>query len=136
MRFCVNCKNMLYLQLESATSNTLVYYCRVCEYKDTEDVDYVNVGHSVLSTQFKKGEQRFNHIINRYTKLDPTLPRIYNMKCPRLECKTNETSSSSETEKGQEKTKTGDKETEIIYMRYDDDNMKYLYICAECDHVW
>ena len=123
---------MLYLQLDSPTSNTLVYYCRVCEYKDTEDVDYVNVGHSVLSTQFKKGEQRFNHIINRYTKLDPTLPRIYNMKCPRLECKTNEPATSSKEETGEK----GPKETEIIYMRYDDDKMKYLYICAECDHVW
>jgi DNA-directed RNA polymerase subunit M/transcription elongation factor TFIIS len=132
MRFCVNCKNMLYLQLENATSNTLVYYCRVCEYKDTEDLDYVNVGHSVLSTQFKKGEQRFNHIINRYTKLDPTLPRIYNMKCPRLECKTNEQATSSK----EETSEKGPKETEIIYMRYDDDKMKYLYICAECDHVW
>lgn len=125
---------MLYLQLDSPTSNTLVYYCRVCEYKDTEDLDYVNVGHSVLCTQFKKGEQRFNHIINRYTKLDPTLPRIYNMKCPRLECKTNEQTTSSKEETSEKDPKVT--ETEIIYMRYDDDKMKYLYICAECDHVW
>ena len=28
------------------------------------------------------------------------------------------------------------KEREIIYIRYDDKNMKYVYLCPECDHVW
>lgn len=128
MRFCTNCNNMLYLQLDNPDSNTLVYYCRVCNCNDAADLDHVNIGHNVLSTQFKKGEQRFNHIINRYTKLDPTLPRIYNMKCPNLECKTNEADAKGTTSES--------KETEIIYMRYDDENMKYLYICAECDKIW
>jgi hypothetical protein len=121
---------MLYLQLENPESNTLVYYCRVCNCKDATDLDYMNIGHNVISTQFKKGEQRFNHIINRYTKLDPTLPRIYNMKCPNLACKTNEDGSKSSGSTSEAK------ETEIIYMRYDDENMKYLYICAECDNIW
>ena len=26
--------------------------------------------------------------------------------------------------------------TEIIYMRYDDDNLKYIYICPTCDYYW
>jgi aspartate carbamoyltransferase regulatory subunit len=70
----------------------------------------------------KRGEQKFNHIINPYTKLDPTLPRIYNMKCPNGDCKTNKESN--------------DKPTEVIYLRYDNDNLKYLYICVECDTTW
>jgi hypothetical protein len=24
----------------------------------------------------------------------------------------------------------------VIYIRYDDDNMKYLYMCVTCDTVW
>ena len=98
--------------MNSDNSDMLVYYCRNCQY--VED----NIGEEgvvVLNTQLKKGEQRFNHIINRYTKLDPTLPRIYNMRCPNTACKTNV----DQTER-----------PEIIYMRYDEDNMKYLYLCS------
>jgi len=104
--------------LHSDNSDKLIYYCRNCQYVDEEIGEE---GVVVLNTQLKKGEQRFNHIINRYTKLDPTLPRIYNMKCPNTACKTNV----EQVEK-----------SEIIYMRYDDENMKYLYLCTTCDSVW
>lgn len=74
----------------------------------------------VSKTQIKKSQQSFNHIINKYTKLDPTLPRIDNILCPNHTCVTN----------------TGEKEREIIYIRYDDVNMKYVYLCSDCDTVW
>ena len=70
--------------------------------------------------KIKKSEQSFNHIINKYTKYDPTLPRINNILCPNPDCETNK----------------GDKEREIIYIRYDDINMKYVYLCYECNTVW
>ena len=28
------------------------------------------------------------------------------------------------------------KEHEIIYLRYDDIGMKYVYLCTSCDHSW
>jgi hypothetical protein len=28
------------------------------------------------------------------------------------------------------------KQAEVIYMRYDDQQMKYVYLCVECDTVW
>ena len=120
MRFCEKCDNMYYIGINSTNSNLLNYYCRHCGHIDDTIAEQI----CVLKTQIKKGEQKFNHIINEYTKLDPTLPRIYNMECPNPQCKTNE---SSDKEK---------KKPEIIYIRYDDDNMKYLYMCVECDHVW
>jgi aspartate carbamoyltransferase regulatory subunit len=105
--------------VSAENQNQLTYYCRYCGNKDETITEE---GVCVLNTQFKKGEQKFNHIINEYTKLDPTLPRIFNMKCPNAECKTNHDGY--------------DKPVEVIYMRYDDDNLKYLYICAECDTTW
>ena len=119
MKFCVKCDNMYYIGISIDDPNKLTYYCRNCKHKDetlTEE------GVCVLNTQLKQGEQKFNHIINKYTKLDPALPRIYNVKCPNAECKTN---------KGEDKI-----QAEVIYVRYDDDNLKYLYICAECDTTW
>ena len=119
MKFCVKCDNMYYIGISIDDPNKLTYYCRNCKHKDetlTEE------GVCVLNTQLKQGEQKFNHIINKYTKLDPALPRIYNVKCPNAECKTN---------KSEEKIPA-----EVIYVRYDDDNLKYLYICSECDTTW
>jgi len=118
MKFCIQCSNMYYVSILEG-GDKLVYYCRHCGHID----EFANEeGTCVLKTQLKKGAQTFNHIINKYTKLDPTLPRIYNIKCPNETCKTNH-----------EDNKTP---AEVIYMRYDDENMKYLYICAECDTVW
>ena len=123
MKFCSQCNNMLYVGIDASDSNKLNYYCRNCGHID----EMTNMeGHCVLDTQFKKSEQKFHHIINPYTKMDPTLPRIYNMKCPNEGCKTNHPS---------DETKQQDK-TEVIYMRYDDRNLKYLYICVACDTVW
>lgn len=122
MKFCSQCNNMLYLGIDADDSNKLNYYCRNCGNVDTM---VQTEGHCVLDTQYKKGEQKFYHMINKYTKMDPTLPRIYNMKCPNASCSTNSTASEDKPEK-----------TEIVYMRYDDNNLKYIYMCVTCDTVW
>ena len=117
MHFCTVCSNMYYIRINADDPNKLVYYCRKCGNEDTLlAVDNI----CVSRTQIKKSEQSFNHIINKYTKFDPTLPRINNILCPNPDCETNK----------------GSKEREIIYIRYDDVNMKYVYLCCECDVVW
>jgi len=117
MHFCSNCQNMYYIRINPEDPNKLVYYCRNCGNEDKLlTIDNV----CVSKTQIKKSEQSFNHIINKYTKLDPTLPRINKVLCPNAECKTN----------------TDNEEREIIYIRYDDTNMKYVYLCSTCDTIW
>lgn len=117
MKFCTTCDNMYYISINEQNGNKLTYYCRNCGHVD-ETAASENT--CVLTTQVKRGEQKYSHIINEYTKLDPTLPRIYNVDCPNVACKTN-------TEKSK---------AEVLYIRYDDENMKYLYLCATCDTVW
>ena len=117
MHFCSDCSNMYYIRINSDDPNKLVYYCRKCGNED-KLLAIENV--CVSRTLIKKSEQSFNHIINKYTKLDPTLPRINNVLCPNADCKTN----------------TEGVEREIIYIRYDDTNMKYVYLCSQCDTVW
>ena len=120
MKFCIKCDNMYYIGISETDGNKMIYYCRNCGHND-EDLTKESV--CVLNTQLKKGGgQTFNQIINKYTKMDPTLPRIYNVKCPNVDCATNKADNT--------------KPAEVIYMRYDDDNMKYVYICATCDHIW
>ena len=117
MHFCNICSNMYYIRINADDPNKLVYYCRKC---GNEDTTLASENICVSRSQIKKSEQSFNHIINKYTKFDPTLPRINNIKCPNSDCVTN---------------KEG-KEREIIYIRYDDVNMKYVYLCCDCDTVW
>jgi DNA-directed RNA polymerase subunit M/transcription elongation factor TFIIS len=117
MHFCSQCSNMYYIRINEDDPNKLVYYCRKCGNKDSL---LASENICVSKTQIKKSEQSFNHIINKYTKYDPTLPRINNILCPNSDCSTNK----------------DDKEREIIYIRYDDVNMKYVYLCSHCDTVW
>jgi len=117
MHFCTECSNMYYIRIDSENTNKLIYYCRHCGNEDPNlTVDNV----SVSKTQIKRSEQKFSNIINQYTKLDPTLPRVNRIKCPNIDCDTNKK----------------DSEREIIYIRYDDINMKYIYLCSTCDTVW
>ena len=127
MKFCTKCDNMYYIGIDAKDTNKLTYYCRSCGHIDDT---LVEEGVCVMNTRFKKSEQKFNHIVNQYTKLDPTLPRIYTMKCPNPTCTTNLASSSASSSANDPST------AEIIYMRYDDANLKYLYICVSCDTIW
>ena len=117
MHFCSNCKNMYYIKIDEDNPNSLLYYCRNCGNEDsliTED----NI--CVSKTQIKKGEKSFSHFINKYTKLDPTLPRVNNILCPNKDCLTN----------------TKNEPREIIYIRYDDLNVSYVYLCSTCNTTW
>ena len=139
MKFCEKCDYMYYISISEADSNLLSYYCRNCGHKDE---CIAEEGACVLNTQLKTSQNKFNHIINEYTKLDPTLPRIYNIPCPNLACKSHNTSpllAEAKTGKAKEKDieePDPKKKSEVIYMRYDDKNLKYLYICVSCDAVW
>ena len=144
MKFCTKCDNMYYISISEKDSNVLSYYCRSCGHVDdtlTEE------GVCILDTQLKKGKQKFNHIINEYTKMDPTLPRIYNIPSPNTLCLTHgskttssatsaSTSSSAEASSLDKVNPDEAKQSEVIYMRYDDTNLKYIYICTTCDTVW
>jgi len=109
---------MYYHKVASEDNNQLIYYCRNCGHEDdTLTADNI----CVSKTEIRRSKQKYSHVINKYTKHDPTLPRTDTIKCPNQEC-------SSNKEEGNER--------EVIYIRYDDTNMKYIYLCAKCDTMW
>jgi len=145
MHFCSVCQNMYYIRIDSEDTNKLIYYCRNCGKEDNflnvynnctgSEASNVNELESLLNEesktnlekcvcvsriQIKKDKKNYNNMINKYTKLDPTLPRTNKIQCPNTNCKTN----------------TEGKEKEIIYERYDDINIKYIYLCSTCETVW
>lgn len=125
MRFCKQCQNMYYIRLSEIDGGQLVYYCRNCG--DEENIAETNTENLCISkTSVLSNKTPYKNIVNEYTKLDPTLPRIKNMKCPKTSCPSN---------KGGDNSEEGS-EPEIIYLRYDDKNMKFIYLCAECNTTW
>jgi DNA-directed RNA polymerase subunit M/transcription elongation factor TFIIS len=127
MHFCSVCENMLYIKIYTpedqedegpvTDNNSLLYYCRKCGHQE-DTITKENICVSKLT--LKRTEQKYDHLINEYTKLDPTLPRVTNIDCPNTECP----------------TRTDEEDKEVITMRYDDINMKYVYLCAKCDFIW
>jgi len=122
MHFCSNCDNMLYIRLSDIEQggDKLVYYCRNCGNTE-ENIKANNI--CVMETNYKNSSINITQDINEYTKYDPTLPRITNIKCPNQSCKSNHPDS-LESDK------------EVIYLRTDDVNMNYVYICSKCDTIW
>ena len=120
MKFCKDCENMLYIRLLSEDSNKLIYYCRNCG-NTYDNIDKDNV--CVLNSNVNMHDKGYLQDINEYTKLDPTLPRIKTIKCPNQACLSN----SDKAEKV---------ENEVLYIRYDDTNIKYIYMCAHCNTTW
>ena len=168
MHFCVNCDNMYYIRLSEEDPNSIVYYCRNCGHEN-KNISLNSV--TISKTSFKNTRQKYNSILNKYTKLDPTLPRINTIKCPNQSCKSNhgggDEGAAAEAVAtvgavGVGSKKKGDavaasaaaaaaakpevlearvdvaseNKREIIYLRYDDINMNFVYLCATCDTVW
>ena len=117
MQFCSKCSNMYYLKIGDDEADKLVYYCRHC---GNEDSELQITDMCVLKTHINRSDEKYIHVVNQYTKSDPTLPRINTIKCPNQDCNSN----------------VGDKENEVIYVRYDDVSIKYIYMCAHCDTMW
>lgn len=174
MQFCSECHNMYYLKIQDedgVIGNTLIYYCRNCGHED-KTLSTTNI--CVSDIQLRSSEKKYTHIVNEYTKYDPTLPRINTIKCPNQDCISNGMAGGAGKEEGQTKktarmpkATTGRKtkaqkeaeatqvdailaiaeeevhdadpktnNREVIYIRYDDTNMKYVYLCAHCDTTW
>lgn len=115
MKFCIKCDNMCYISINTDNPNEINYYCRVCGHNESNSDELC-----ILNTQYSKVNDNVN-IISEYTKLDPTLPHLYNIDCINPDCKCN-------TDKNIN--------SDIIFIRYDEKNLKNIYICTHCDISW
>ena len=124
MHFCSNCENMLYIKIDQVNLNNLIYYCRKCGNNENIHEDNITIlktyyNDSNTNENVNTDENEYIYSINKYTKYDITLPKSKNIKCPNPDCLSN---------------KNGNKE--VIYIRHDDDNMYYVYMCSICDKIW
>lgn len=118
MEFCDVCDNMLYVKTNEEKS--LVKYCKHCDFSKVEN----NTGCIKISeTMYTEDDLLYNQSINKYLRYDPTLRRINDtlIKCPNKDCIT---------------TEDVEKKQQVLYIKYHPQNMKYLYVCDHCGHIW
>ena len=129
MQFCNECNNMYYLKIKPEAElgeqdeegeGQLIYYCRNC---GNEDDNLTSENICVSKTMITRDKNKFAAVVNKYTKEDPTLPRTNTIRCPNQDCISN-----NDGDEG--------KNGEVLYIRYDDKNMKYIYMCTYCDMMW
>ena len=142
---------MYYIRLTD--TNGIVCYCRNCGHED----DTITIDNIVVSqTHLKQNKRNHANMVNKYTKLDPTLPRISTIQCPNTECPCNrnhnptqfadrativgkeeeEEAPAGQAPAGQAPADSDTVPREVIYLRYDDIQLKYIYLCAVCNTIW
>jgi len=115
MRFCSKCDNMCYLAIDENDPNLINYYCRMCG-----NIENYSNDSCILNTQHGNNVTKVD-VINEYTKFDPTLPHLNNIDCINNECICNTDKNVS---------------SDIIFIRYDNKNLKNIYLCYHCNISW
>jgi DNA-directed RNA polymerase subunit M/transcription elongation factor TFIIS len=107
---------MLYIKytIENEEHN-LHLHCKFCN--NIQEIDN-NVPKLISRTSFKDDES-INKWIKPDIEKDVTLPRVTNILCVNTEC-----------------TKAKDKDNEIILVRYNKVDVKYIYFCVHCKKFW
>ena len=108
--FCKNCDNFMFTFVD-VDKNKLYNGCKVCGNKDDIDTDSNNY---IYKTTTKID---ISNIINSNIVNDITLPKIKNNS--NITCITDDCDSK-----------------EITYIKYNEKNMDYLYICTKCGQKW
>lgn len=125
MKFCTTCHNMLYLRLDKGA---MQYHCKNCTL--TIDATDEPTGSSSDSSGLSKltrtcvidnnyMDDWHKQYITPYIAYDPTLPRTSAIACINDKC-----------------IRPADKNSEVIYVKYDPVNLKYLYFCCHCGTYW
>jgi DNA-directed RNA polymerase subunit M/transcription elongation factor TFIIS len=115
MHFCSICDNVYFIKVNEGKD--MIYYCKSC---GNEEVKHKENGSICIIDDNKVDDAtKYSQYMNKYIKYDPTLPRVANIKCTNPAC-----------------TKGEDQPNEVIYLKYDHTNMKYMYYCCHCEYFW
>lgn len=115
MKFCNICNNVFFIKINE--EKDMVYFCKNC---GNEEVQKKENGSICIIDENKINDvSKYSQYMNRYLKYDPTLPRVSNIQCPNASC-----------------SKDPQAQNEVIFLKYDYVNMKYLYHCCHCEHFW
>lgn len=113
LEFCPVCENYLYL--DAGSEEALVKSCKTCGFKKTSDKGSL-ISETIIQAQ---STEEYKYVVNEFTKEDPRLPHYKNLTCPNGACA----------------TKSG-KPNDVIVIKYDQKNLRFVYICNVCNAEW
>ena len=142
MQFCPACDNKLHMEIgqveapkeaPDAFSMPLTLYCKHCPYRKSMDqtnktaAPQANDPANAFDPCMYRSNHSSNHplyyenVVNQYTFDDPTLPVLSDGHCINSQCACN----------------TDDAvDPEVLYVRYNDQDLKFLYLCRHCRQCW
>jgi hypothetical protein len=107
---------MLYLSVDKS-GDKLIYTCKNCNFSTI--ADFSVTAECIVKKSVHADNNSYQKFMSRHIKHDPTLPRVKNIACTNESC-----------------SKPSDAENEVIYIKYDPKNLKYLYYCCHCETFW
>jgi len=113
LEFCPECRNMLSI---SVNGDKLDRKCLNCNFTKTQDHSSSAV---LIASNNATSDIAHRRYMTKDIKYDPTLPRVKNIVCINEAC-----------------SKPADVENQVIYIKYDYQNLNYLYFCCHCEHFW
>lgn len=120
MEFCDICDNMLYCKhviqddSESDDNNGVEYFCKFCG--NTRPFAQ-NEPKLISSLSFER-KNGIEDIIGDNIVHDRSLPHVSSVNCVNENCN------------------RGDSDNDVILLRYDKNNSKFLYYCTHCKTRW
>jgi len=98
-----------------ASDNKLNRVCSNCGHTEEDK------GGVIVESYIKeRASESYKILYNEFTRQDPTLPYLKDLKCPNSTCDSNK----------------GAAERKVYLIKYDDKNLKFVYICNACSHTW
>ena len=129
MNFCPKCENYLYLEQGSEGEEVKTFFlnrrCLTCGYTE-QDRKGGLVNETVVQERASEG---YKILLNEFTRQDPTLPHVKTLPCP---------NTTGDPASGRPicPTHSGSAPRDVIILKYDSQNLKFLYICNVCGEQW
>ena len=116
MKFCRLCNNMLYMRSEDNVQ--LQYYCKNCNFSEVEADE--NLAQPITDLMLASTQQGSKvAFMDNSIKYDVTLPRVNSIICKNPKC-----------------TKRPEDDNEVIYIKHDPVQLKFMYFCCKCEHYF
>lgn len=115
MKFCTVCDNVYFIKVNE--NKDMVYFCKNCANEEIQKKENGSI--CIIDDNKVDDTTKYSQYINKYLKFDPTLPRVNNIPCPNTKC-----------------SKPSGADNEVIYLKYDHINMKFMYYCCHCEQFW
>lgn len=115
MDFCEYCQNMYYIKEDD--ENNIIFYCKNCS--AVKAIDDVYEPKKIAVNNQDGSNEKYTKYINPNIVYDNTIPHVNNIECPNTYC-----------------TKSKEMNNDVLYIKYDNEKIKYIYCCNYCKYFW